>query len=101
MPVDERALIKRVNRIIGKDGRKLMKNHPARSRKGKRRLLTKREHEFGTYFVVRARGDDAKDETRVLDRVVDHHVDLEELARKCGALEAFEFLDIEETYGRR
>jgi hypothetical protein len=92
--VKEYALIKRVNRIIGKTGRKLMKNHPARTKKGRRRL-TDREQAFGTYFVVRTGEGDGLDE-----RVVKHHVDLEGFSRECGALEAYEFLDIEKTYGR-
>jgi len=81
--VSERALVKRCNRIIAKDNRKLMKNHPARSRAGKRRL-TDREKEFGTFFVVKGgpRG-----------KVVEHHVDLEELGRRCGALASYEYLE--------
>ncbi len=101
MPVSERALIKRVNRKLSEDGRKLMKNHPARSKKGRRRI-TDREDEFGTYFVVRL-GMQAFDANGEADyaSVAEHHVDLEELARRCGAISAFEFLKIEKTYGRK
>src|SRR5271166_1769782 len=88
MPVSERALIKRVNRKLVEDGRKLMKNHPARSRKGKLRI-TKREHVFGTYFVVRTWSADADagkadfevrtagDDDLDYADVVEHHLDLE------------------------
>ncbi len=94
VPVSERALIKRVNRRLAEDGRKLMKNHPARSKKGRRRL-TKREHEFGTYFIVRLGEGDLDYES-----VVERHVHLEDFAHRLGVLSAFEFLEIEKTYGR-
>lgn len=82
--VSEYALMKRCRRILAKNGHKLMKNHPVRSRKGTRRL-TEREKEFGTFFVVRLgpRG-----------KVVEHHVDLEELGRRCGALASHEYLEV-------
>lgn len=95
MPVSERALIKRVNRCLSESGRKLMKNHPARSKKGKRRL-TQREIDFGTYFVVRL-GEGGFD----YENVVERHVDLEDFARDLGAISAFEFLEIEKTYGQK
>lgn len=95
IPVSERALIKRVNRLLSNSGRKIMKNHPARSKKGKRRL-TQREIDFGTYFVVRL-GSDGLD----YENVVDRHVDLEDFAWRLGALSSFEFLEIEKTYGRQ
>jgi len=94
MPVSERALIKRVNRHLADSGRKLMKNHPARSKKGKRRL-TQREIDFGTYFVVKNGGDGLE-----YENVVDRHLDLEEFGRSLGVISGFEFLEIEETYGR-
>jgi hypothetical protein len=108
--VSERALIKRVNRKLREDGRKLMKNHPARSKKGRLRL-TKREHTFGTYFVVRTSSADVDAgeidfEVRTSDDdldyadVVEHHLDLEEFARALGALSKFEFLEIVKTYGQ-
>jgi hypothetical protein len=108
VPVSERALIKRVNRRLAEDGRKLMKNHPARSRKGKLRI-TKREHQFGTYFVVRTLDTDVGEvdfEVRIsnddLDYadVVEHHLNLEEFARALCVIKGFEFLEIEKTYGK-
>lgn len=102
MPVSERALIKRVNRCLSESGRKLMKNHPARSKKlvrggsrTGRRKLTKREIDFGTYFVVQL-GDGGLD----YENIVERHVDLEEISRRLGAISAFEFLEIEKMYGR-
>lgn len=95
LPVAERALIKRVNRCLSESGRKLMKNHPARSKKGKRRL-TQREIEFGTYFVVKVGGDRLE-----YENVVERDINLEDFARDLGALSAFEFLEIEKTYGQK
>lgn len=84
VPVLEYTLIRRVNRhLVGKDC-KLVKNKKTRS-KANRRKLTKREIEFGRYFVVRNPGTDSA-------RVIEKHVDLEELARRCGVLEHYEAL---------
>lgn len=84
VPVLERTLIKRVNRAMAENGHKLVKNKKTRS-KTNRRKLTKREIEFGTYFIVK----NGK-------TVVEAHVDLEELARRCEVLAPYETLLVPE-----
>jgi hypothetical protein len=84
VPVLEYTLIRRVNRHLVEKDCKLVKNKKTRS-KADRRKLTKREIEFGRYFVVRNPGTDSA-------RVIEKHVDLEELARRCGVLEHYEAL---------
>ncbi len=77
VPVGERALIARINRKLKPEGEKLKKL------RGERWL-----NDLGQYYVVNEH----------FNRVEQQHVDLEELARACGALEAWEHLaDEEET----
>jgi hypothetical protein len=84
VPVLEYTLIRRVNRHLVDNDCKLVKNKKTRS-KTNRRKLTKREIEFGGYFVVRHPGTDSA-------RVIERHINLEEYARRCGVLEHYEAL---------
>ena len=86
--VSERALIKRVNRVLVDANRRLLKNRATRSKGGKgRKVLTKREVELGTFFIVDtlARGSE----------VVLKHVNLESYARALDVIQPYEFLDTE------
>jgi hypothetical protein len=88
--VSERALIKRVNRQLAPANRRLLKNRATRTKgassgKAGRKVLTKREIELGTFFIVETfnRG----------SAVVLKHVNLESYARGLDVIEPYEFLD--------
>jgi hypothetical protein len=70
--VTERAVARRVQRILARDGRRLCKCDPR----------TQSYSNLGTYHVV--------DDRNV---VVDSHVDLERLARELGALQPHEQME--------
>jgi len=71
----EQALIKRVNRFLSEQGRKLLKNHPPRQ-KGKRK--TERIESLGRFYIVSDK------------RVVERNVDLEAFARRHEILASYE-----------
>jgi len=75
-PVTERALMQRLNRALAKEGR-LLRTQRSVDYRG-RRLY--RSPELGRFFVV--------DVNRSI--VVDKKVDLEELGRELGVLNAWE-----------
>ncbi len=79
--VNERTLMRRINRLLAHDDYQLLKNR--RSRSNNKRQRTEREITLGTYFVV---GDGGQ-------RVIETHVDLEAFARKHGVLAAYESLE--------
>lgn len=69
-PVAERALLARVNRRLAKDGKTLRRNRPTDAC----------FKELGRFTLIdTGRG-----------AVVEHHVDLETLARQLGVLESWE-----------
>jgi hypothetical protein len=86
--VSERALIKRVNRVLVDANRRLLKNRATRSKGSKgRKALTKREIELGTFFIV--------DTLERGSSVVLKHVNLESYARGLDVIQPYEFLDTE------
>ena len=74
--LEERTLIKRINRFLGEKGYRLLKNRRTRGKNPKRR--TQREIDLGTYYVVDG------------DRVVEKHVNLERFARKHEIIASWE-----------
>jgi hypothetical protein len=79
--LNERSLMRRINRFLKADSCQLIKNRPSRA-KGASKRLTLREYELGRFFVVRAG-----------QVVVEHHVDLEEFARRYGIIKPYEGLE--------
>jgi hypothetical protein len=72
LPVSERALIQRINRVLAKDGQRL------RATRGERARL-----DFGWYWVHEL--------SRNL--CLDTHVDLESMGRELGCLKEWERLE--------
>lgn len=83
--VSERALIKRVNRVLLNSDLRLLKNRATRSKRAGAKL-TKREVELGTFFIV-ATVPYGK------QRVVLKHINLESYARALDVIQPYEFLD--------
>lgn len=75
--VDEKQVMKRANRVLGKEGHRLCKTRPPRS---KATAKTERQIALGTYYVVGKK------------HIVEKHVNLEVFARKHGFLAPYEMI---------
>ena len=75
--VDEKQVMKRANRVLGKDGHRLCKTRPPRS---DARAKTERQIALGTYYVIGKK------------RVVEKHINLEAFARKHGFIAPYEVI---------
>ena len=81
--LDERTVVKRVNRFLAQKGFKLCKNRPARKVAGSK---TDRIRQLGTWYIVKGGRGGA---------VVEKHVDLEKFARRNEIIASYEVLAAE------